>query len=170
VLSPYALKQWRLLRAVRNNTTVIEGVTALHAEGDGKLQRVVFRDASGTERSLPADTLLLHQGTKPNAALATAVGVQHLWDDQQQCFSPVLDHQGNTSVEGIAIAGDAAGIGGAQTAAWRGVLVAAGVVRKLRPGPAMNAAEKLAFNALRRFMRGRKYLDLRYRPEVRQAQ
>lgn len=166
LMSPHALKQMRLLRAVRRSTNVISGVTALRAEGEGRLQRVAFRDASGSERTLTAETLLLHQGVTPNAALATSVGAKHLWDEQQQCFSPVLDHQGNTSVEGIAIAGDAAGIAGAQVAAWRGVLVAAGVVRKLRPGPGMDPVEKLALAALRRFMRGRKYLDLRYRPEV----
>jgi hypothetical protein len=93
-----------------------------------------------------------------------SLGATHLWDEQQQCMSPLLDHEGGTSVEGIAIAGDAAGIAGAQAAAWRGVLVASGVVRKLRPGPSMDPVGKLAHNALKRFMRGRKYLDLRYRP------
>ena len=164
-LSPYALKQLRLSRAVRESMKVFDGVSALRAEGDGRLQFVAFADDSGKEHRMPADALLLHQGIAPNAALAMAAGVEHLWDEQQLCFSPVLDHDGGTSVEGISIAGDAAGIAGAQAAAWRGVLVAAAVVRKLRPGPAMDPVAKLAHNALRRFMRGRKYLDLRYRPE-----
>jgi thioredoxin reductase len=163
-LSPYALKQQRLARAVRRATTVIEGVSGLRAEGEGRLQRVAFTDAGGNEHRLPADMLLLQQGITPDATLAMSLGATHLWDEQQQCMSPLLDHEGGTSVEGIAIAGDAAGIAGAQAAAWRGVLVASGVVRKLRPGPSMDPVGKLAHNALKRFMRGRKYLDLRYRP------
>ena len=40
----------------------------------------------------------------------------------QLCFVPVLDEDGDTSVEGIAIAGDGAGIAGAEAARERGVL------------------------------------------------
>jgi thioredoxin reductase len=165
-LSPHALKQVRLQRAVRRITTVVEGVSCVRAEGDGRLREVAFTDGAGRARRLAAGTLLLHEGIAPNAALAQSLGVMHLHDELQQCQSPVLDFLGGTSVAGLAIAGDAAGIAGAQAAAWRGVLVAAGVVRQLRPGPAMDPIAKLAQNALRRFMRGRKYLDLRHRPRA----
>ena len=76
---------------------------------------------------------MLHQGVVPNVNLAMAAGVAHRWDPLQLCWSPELDDEGNTSVPGIAIAGDGAGIGGACVAEERGRLAAIATVRSLDP-------------------------------------
>jgi hypothetical protein len=66
-------------------------------------------------------------------------------------------------VEGIAIAGDGAGIAGAEAARWRGVLAATAAVRKLgRLGS--HTDEQHAWDALARSLRGRRFLDELYRP------
>ena len=49
----------------------------------------------------------------------------------QRCFAPELDAWGNTSVDGVLIAGDCGGIGGARAAENAGRLAALEVLRRL---------------------------------------
>jgi thioredoxin reductase/bacterioferritin-associated ferredoxin len=161
--SPYFTKGLRLVNAVQRKVRRVRHVAELRAAGDDRVRQVMYRTARGAEGMLPVDTLLLHQGVVPNVNLAMAAGVEHRWDDLQLCFAPLLDREGGTSVPGISIAGDGAGIGGAQAAAWRGVIIAMATVRALRPGTDF-PAEKLAYTALRQFLRGRRFLDVLYRP------
>jgi thioredoxin reductase/bacterioferritin-associated ferredoxin len=161
--SPYVGKGLALLARVRGRVPIVRGVTALHAEGERRVERVVYRCGDRAQRSLAVDTLLLHQGVVPHVNLALAAGVEHRWDDAQACFVPVLDAYGNSSVPGIAIAGDAAGIAGAQAAEERGRLAAIAAVRALKPGAPL-ADEATVRRRLRRCERGRAFLDALYRP------
>ena len=122
------------------------GVTGVEAHGQDRLAEVVFTTAAG-ERRMKADLLLLHQGVVPNVNLAMAAGIEHRWDDLQLCWSPVLDRDGNTSVEGIAIAGDGAGIGGAESAIVRGRIAARAAVEVLAPSAAAKLAPMASFRA-----------------------
>jgi bacterioferritin-associated ferredoxin len=92
-----------------------------------------------------------------------SASVAHRWDQLQACWSPVLDGFGRTSVPGIAIAGDGAGIGGARAAEERGRLVAIGVVRALAPSAPI-IDEQMVQQALHRHERGRRFLDTLYQP------
>ena len=113
---------------------------------------------------MPVDNLFLHQGVVPNVNLAMAAGIEHRWDDVQLCFSPVLDTEGGTAIPGIAIAGDGAGIAGAEAAQARGALAGLAAVRALRPN-APGLAEEPALRArLKRVLRGRAFLDAYYQP------
>jgi thioredoxin reductase len=163
LLSPYLAKGLRLMRAVRREVRVIPGVTALRAEGEAHVASLAYRRGDGPEARLGVDSLLLHQGVVPNVNLAMSVGVEHRWDEAQLCWTPVVDADFATSLDGIAIAGDGAGIGGAEAAAERGRLAALAAVRALKPGVA--APDEAAMRrALARYERGRRFLDLLYRP------
>jgi NADPH-dependent 2,4-dienoyl-CoA reductase/sulfur reductase-like enzyme len=164
LVSPYLRKGLRVLLAVRGRIPIVPGVTELRADGGGKVESVSFRTADGGGRTLPCDTLLLHQGVVPDVNLAMSAGVEHRWDDTQVCFTPLVDRNGGTCVPGVLIAGDAAGIAGGQAAAWRGVLAGIAVVTAIQPGKKLHA-ERLARTAVAQFLRGRKFLDALYRPE-----
>jgi thioredoxin reductase len=166
LFSSYLAKGWRLLRAVRRIVSVVGDVTEVKAQGDARVRGVTYRVAGGEERMEPCDTLLLHQGVVPNVNLAMSVGIEHRWDDAQLCWNPVLDADLATSVDGVAIAGDGAGIAGAGAAASRGRIAGLAAVRALRPetSPGLAAADHAARQALSREMRGRRFLDLLYRP------
>ena len=161
--SPYFGRGLQMWLAVRRRVPVFPGVTELRAEGAAKVESVSFRSAEGAVRTLPVDTLLLHEGVVPNVSLARAAGVELRWDDTQLSWRPVVDANGGTSVPGILIAGDGAGIAGGQAAAWRGVLAATAIVNAIRPGRKL-PVDKLARTALAQFGRGRKFLDALYRP------
>jgi thioredoxin reductase/bacterioferritin-associated ferredoxin len=162
-LSPLLAKGLLLMREVRANVKVIGGVTALAAEGDTKVRTVSFAQGGGPTQRLDVDQLLLHQGVAPNVNLAMAAGVAHRWDPLQLCWSPVLNKDGDTSVPGVAIAGDGAGIGGAQAAEERGRLAAIAAVRALDPS-ARVIDEQEVRQALRRHEQGRAFLDTLYQP------
>jgi NADPH-dependent 2,4-dienoyl-CoA reductase/sulfur reductase-like enzyme len=166
VLSPYLAKGLRLLLAVRRRVRVIANVLELRIEGHTRLEGVVYRTIAETEQRLPVDTVLLHQGVVPNVNLAMAAGIEHRWDEMQLCWTPVLDAAGNSGIPGIAIAGDGAGIAGAEAAQARGEVAGLAAVKALRPGALgrMHPDETTVRAYLKRAMRGRAFLDAYYQP------
>ncbi|WKA26429.1 FAD/NAD(P)-dependent oxidoreductase [Bradyrhizobium roseum] len=162
--SPYFAKGLALMKEVRAKVPVVTGVSELAAAGDGQLATVTYT-SGGRRETIPVQLLLLHQGVVPNVNLAMAAGIEHRWDDPQLCWSPVLDHDGNTSVEGIAIAGDGAGIGGAGAAIVRGRIAARAAAEALAPAVAAKLAPMATFRvSLARAERGRTFLDTLFRP------
>lgn len=103
----------------------LHNVSQLSAHGEGKLEYIRYRHR-GQQHEMATDLLLTHFGVIPQTHLSRAVGCQHDWDNGQQCWSPDIDKWGNSSIEGILIAGDSAGIGGARTAEYAGRLAAMG--------------------------------------------
>jgi thioredoxin reductase len=162
--SPYFAKGLALMREVRAKVPVVSAVSELVAAGDGQLATVSYV-AGGRRETMPTDLLLLHQGVVPNVNLAMAAGVEHRWDERQLCWSPVLDQNGNSSIEGVAIAGDGAGIGGAEAAVFRGRIAARAAVDALAPAAAAKLASMAALRTgLARAERGRVFLDTLFRP------
>ncbi len=161
LLSPYWRKGLGLMREVKAKVPVI-AVERLEAVGNGKLEEVVYV-SGGQEQRLPADLLLLHHGVVPNVNLAMAAGVAHRWNERQLCFEPVLDLDFNSSIAGIAVAGDGAGIAGGTAAAERGRIAAIAAVRALRP-EALVPDPQVIRQKLAREEMGRAFLDTIYRP------
>ena len=159
LFSPYFCTRLAPMAAVRRKVRVVQGVTGLRSEGDGRLERVCYRDAAGREESLAADNLVLHHGVVPDVRLADSAGVEIRRDTQRRCRVPMTGAFGSTRVPGIYIAGDAAGIAGHRVAAWRGVLAAADILYVVNPEAARKSAI-LAQAALKRFGRGQRFLEL----------
>ncbi len=111
LFSRYALKGIGLLAEVRRSTRVHRGAAGIAAEGDGRLEAVRFL-AGGREHRIKAATLLLHQGVAPQANLAMAAGARHRWSDRRRAFEPERSDSFESSMPGLFLAGDAAGIGG----------------------------------------------------------
>ncbi|MDU6377869.1 MAG: (2Fe-2S)-binding protein, partial [Bradyrhizobium sp.] len=145
---------------VRANVKVTTGVTELAAAGTDRLESVSYVTAGGRRETLPVELLLLHHGVVPNVNLAMAAGVEHRWNELQLCWTPVLDADGNSSIPGIAIAGDGAGIGGAQAALWRGRIAAERAIKALRPTAKVSDLSP----QLKRAERGRAFLDILFKP------
>jgi NADPH-dependent 2,4-dienoyl-CoA reductase/sulfur reductase-like enzyme len=163
--SPYAVKGLALLARVRRSVKVISGVSHLRAVGEEQLRAVAYR-TSGGETTIQADTLLLHQGVVPSLHLPDTLGCRIVWNEEQRAFQPEADCWGATCVDHVAVAGDGAGIGGAQAAALRGRLAAWDAAHRLgrinRPQRDRLAARDLA--ALARDLAARRFLDALYVP------
>ena len=138
------------------------GVCGVAAFGDGRLQTLCFRTADGGTHVRPAALMLVHEGVVPNLHAASSLGCRTAWHDGQDCFVPVLDDWGETTVPGVFVAGDAAGIGGAKAALLRGRLAALGVAARL--GRTVEAEAASIRRALRRALVLRPFLDAMFRP------
>ncbi len=164
MVSPYFRKGLSLVREVKRAVKVIR-VDWLEAVGDDKVREVAFGRAGGREHRLPVDQLLLYHGVVPNLNLALAAGIAPAWDERQYCWVTAVDARGDSLVDGIAVAGDGEGIGGATAAAERGRLAALAAVKALKPGALSSLPkEDDVRRKLRREERGRAFLDTLFLP------
>ena len=74
----------------------------------------------------------MHDGVIPNTQISRLLGLEHRWNAAQAAFAPVVSEDGESALPGLWIAGDAAGIGGAELAGITGSL--AGHAVASRPG------------------------------------
>jgi NADPH-dependent 2,4-dienoyl-CoA reductase/sulfur reductase-like enzyme len=163
LLAPgYLLKGLAWQRRVKRAGVPVLQAEQVAVEGEGRVQRILV-DGAPHE----ADLVLLHDGVVPNTQVTRAIpGCAHDWDAVQACWRPRLDAWGNTTVEGIMVAGDAGGIGGARAAAHAGRLAALEAARALG---AMTAEQRDAEAgrwrlALDRQLAPRRFLDALFPP------
>lgn len=145
---------------------IIRHVTELRAEGEGRLQRLRYRTGDGQEADVPAEVLLVHEGVVPNIHAPLALGCAVRWHAGQQCYVPVLDAWGESSQANVFVAGDGAGIGGAEAAEPRGRLAALRVAAKLGrlDGATAETAAAPEWSALSSALALRPFLDALYAP------
>lgn len=98
-------------------------VRNLRANGTDHVKSVSFT-SGGKNRTIETGLLLLHDGVVPNTQITRQLECEHQWDPVQRYWKPLLDLWGNTSVQGIAVAGDTGGIYGAAAAEQTGTLSA----------------------------------------------
>jgi NADPH-dependent 2,4-dienoyl-CoA reductase/sulfur reductase-like enzyme len=138
-------------------------------EGDVGVERAVlarldpdWRPVAGTERTVDVDTVVLGYGLVPSPELADLAGCALAWEAGRGGWIPVADPERlmATSAPGVFVAGDGAGIGGADVAEQEGRLAGLGaalnVGRRDRAQARAHAAP--AFRALRRFRAFRRTL------------
>ncbi|WP_282605231.1 NAD(P)/FAD-dependent oxidoreductase [Pelagibius sp. Alg239-R121] len=169
-----ALKRWDLLvegagwmREIRQASIRVERAASdLAIEGSDHAEAIVFHDGHGKPQRITGDRIFLHQGVVPNVNLTMSAGCRHHWNDRQLCWVPDVDRWYGSSLPGISIIGDGAGIAGAVAAEAAGRIAAIGVLQELGYSDAPTADKqsephrrKLAQeNAIRPF------LDLWFRP------
>jgi bacterioferritin-associated ferredoxin len=123
----------------------------------------------GREDAAPFDAVLLHHGVTPNLNLARAAGCELDWHENNACFVPRTDAWGRTTVPGVLLAGDGAGIGGAEAAALGGRIAALAALAELGAlAEGERDARAAPLRARRdRWLRGRPFLDALFRPAPR---
>jgi len=145
---------------------IYRNVKALNAGGETRLTQITFEDSRGNRVTMPADSLLVHQGLVPSLHIPMVLNCRITWSEQGQCFIPETDDWGQTSLKGLYVVGDGAGIAGAIAAGARGQiagLAAAQAATHLSPGQVQSMALK-ARRTLSRELGLRRFLDLLYRP------
>ncbi|SHI36170.1 FAD/NAD(P)-dependent oxidoreductase [Pollutimonas bauzanensis] len=164
--SPYLAKGLKLIREVKANTRIIKHVTSLEASGESELTEIRYATGNASLQTLAADLLLLHQGVMPNINLAQAMGAELRWNNAQKCWEPKVDDWGNSTVQNVSLAGDSAGIAGAQAAEHRGRLAGLDAARQLGKIdlPSRDSRSAPHREALAKAIRGRDFLDILYQP------
>jgi D-hydroxyproline dehydrogenase subunit alpha len=99
-------------------TESLEGVVLARHDAEGRVKR-------GSEREVPCDALVINYGFAANSELAAMAGVRMRHEEAIGGWLPQADTYGQTSVPGIFVAGDVAGLRGALVAETEGRLIGA---------------------------------------------
>ncbi|WP_113912849.1 NAD(P)/FAD-dependent oxidoreductase [Roseovarius dicentrarchi] len=139
---------------------------AADTETDGTI-RFSFR-SGGAQHSLTCALVLTHQGVIPSTHISRAAGIAHTWNAAQVAFKPVHDIWGATDRPGLYVAGDGAGIGGADAATAAGQLAALDILRSAGriSADARNQRAALPRATLFRARAIRPFLDAAYAPSA----
>ncbi|MCP5072891.1 MAG: FAD-dependent oxidoreductase [Rhodobacteraceae bacterium] len=138
--------------------------SGLKAEGTDTLSGISFTH-KGRKAHIPCTTLLTHIGVVPNIQITRALGLEHEWDPGQMIWQPRLDDMGRTSGNGILVAGDCAGISGAEAAIPAGRLAAMAALEGIETAaPVPDAALRSEQAILSRLRASRRFLDQLYAP------
>lgn len=100
------------------------GAGPLQALGEGHVEAVRFRDGSGRERRLRCDALAVGWGLKSETQLADLLRCPFRFDPLDRQWLPERDENGRAARPGVYLAGDGAGILGADAAELEGELAA----------------------------------------------
>ncbi len=146
-LLPMLAGPWQLLadgigyvaRLVRRGIPILRGWTIVEARGKEQVTSAVtaqvdkeWRPIAGSERTLEVDTVCLGFGLVPSTELSRLLGCEHRYAAQLGGGIPVHDEYGETSVPGVFVAGDGAGVAGSLVALDAGRV--AGVRAAMRLG------------------------------------
>ncbi|MBW9081152.1 FAD-dependent oxidoreductase [Rhizobium pusense] len=160
------LKGMRWLSMIKRRVHYVPGVKEVAALGDKAVEKLHYVTADGRMEIVDARLLLVHEGLVPTIHPTLALGCAHRWIHDQDSFAAELDVWGETSENGVFVAGDGAGIGGARAACLRGEIAAIGIAAKLGRIGAQEA-ERIAKPIrarLKRALSVRPFLDTLYRP------
>jgi NADPH-dependent 2,4-dienoyl-CoA reductase/sulfur reductase-like enzyme len=152
-----------LLREIRRaGIPVHRNITRLEVIGDTKVEGLRIAG----DRTIVTETVFLHHGVTPNPNMTRALGLEHVWNEDQLTWHVVRDQYGQTSVSHVAVAGDGGAIVGADGAQSEGRLAALNILHRLGR---LSAAERdrLArpdLAALRKLAGFRRFIDRLYRP------
>jgi thioredoxin reductase/bacterioferritin-associated ferredoxin len=148
-----------LLPLIRAGTKIRQGEIIASADGDGCLQQVRLRSTSiggdgphVLERVIDADLLCVGYGFSASTELARLAGCALAWDEGLHQNVPACDEWQATSVDGVFVAGEACGLGGAPVAECEGELAAIGIARRI--GRIQEAEAHRMAAPIRRRLRG----------------
>ncbi len=120
---------WTIMRA---GVQCLPGYVPVRAIGQDQLEAVVLaqvdadgRVVAGTEREIACDLLALNYGFAANSELAAMAGATMRFEAERGGWLPIADAFGRTSVPGVLVAGDGAGVRGALVAEAEGQIVGA---------------------------------------------
>ena len=169
---PAALRSASLLRKGlsllaeirRSGIPVYRQASELEVTGEGRATGLSFH--CGGRQQIETDTVFLHHGVIPNPNMTRALGLDHIWDDDQQTWHVKTDVFGQSCVPHFAVAGDAGAIVGADGARLEGHLAALNILTRL-DRISHETRDQLAqrpISELQRLSHVRRFLDRLYRP------
>ena len=138
----------------RRRVPVLHRHVLVRAEGDDeRVRRAVLARiesdgnvGAGSERAFEVDAVCMGYGFHPSIELTRLLGCEHRWDPGAGSLSVVRDDDAETSLGGVFVPGDGAGMGGAHGALAEGTLAGLAAARNLgRPiTPEMEALGRRA--------------------------
>jgi len=153
----------------RHAQRYVRDVVDLWALGTDRVEGVRYRTSDGRTHHVAASLLLVHEGIVPEVHTVRSLGCEIRHDPRQRAFVPILSVWGESSVPRVLVAGDAAGIGGAVAAVYRGRLCASRVVASSEKNSRLqeSSAEADCRKGLNRALASRAFLDRLFMPRTK---
>ena len=118
------------------------GVTLLAAEGGERVSALTWR-TNGTAHTTACDAIGFGHGLRAETQLADLAGCTFDYSEIEQAWLPTRDAAGRTSVRGVYLAGDGAGILGADAAELSGARAALAALEELGQPVSTNRAAQI---------------------------
>lgn len=143
---PTMLGQWgRLLEGAKYFTTMVKagtpyktGWSVIEAHGKEHVQEAVIAKVdgngvplTGTEQTVAVDTVVCGYGLTPNTDFSRMIGCKMAYEHKKGGWVPVRDATLQTSLDGVYVAGDGGGIGGAENSRLEGRIAGTAAANKL---------------------------------------
>ncbi len=122
---------WYTLRTALSGRAIVSGVRALRAEGTERVTGLTYTDSRGREHHVACDAVGASFGLRSETQLADLAGCRFRFDPDVRQWLPERTPEGRTSAPGVYLAGDGAGIGGADAAELSGERAAASLLADL---------------------------------------
>ncbi len=107
------------------------GARRLRVEGDERTEALVWQDIAGREHRVTCDAVGASFGLRSETQLADLAGCRFTFDPVTRQWLPERASNGQSSVAGVYLAGDGAGIGGADVAELQGERAALAAISDL---------------------------------------
>jgi len=144
------------------------GVTLIRAEGADRVTALAWR-SGGTSHTTECDAIGFGHGLRSETQLADMARCAFDYDPIDQAWLPTQDSAGRTSVPGVYLAGDGAGILGADAAELSGARAALAALEDLGIAPAEPQGAKRIERALHAHATFRRGLETAFAPPERWA-
>ncbi|MBT9289792.1 FAD/NAD(P)-dependent oxidoreductase [Prosthecodimorpha staleyi] len=152
---------WYTARNAVAGLAIRSGVDAIAAQGRDRVEALVWRDAKGREHRVACDAVGASFGLRSEAQLADLAKLDFVFEPVTRQWIPDRDAAGRSSRPDVYLAGDGAGIGGADAAELQGARAALALLEDV--GRPIDAARVAALDArLARQARFRAALERAY--------
>lgn len=136
---------WYTARNLLSGVPIRAGVKSLAVEGDGRVEALVWTDAGGREHRVACDAVGASFGLRSEAQLADLAGLRFVFEPLTRQWIPERSTAGRSSRPEVYLAGDGAGIGGADVAELQGERAALALLEDL--GLAVDGARVAALES-----------------------
>ncbi|KPL53486.1 (2Fe-2S)-binding protein [Prosthecomicrobium hirschii] len=152
---------WYTARNAMAGLSIRSGVAAVAVQGRDRVEALVWRDAKGREHRVACDAVGASFGLRSEAQLADLAKLDFVFEPVTRQWIPRRDPAGRSSRADVYLAGDGAGIGGADAAELQGARAALALLEDI--GRPVEAARVAALDArLARQARFRAALERAY--------
>ncbi len=152
--------RWRA--EIRKKPFYFSEVKSVRINGKDFAESLCFTDVEGRKQTISTSHIFIHQGVIPNINLTMATELEHRWCGRQLCWKPKVDMFGESSIDGIFIAGDSLGVFGAEAAVFSGKIA----IQRIAANAKRSAAIKTLVLCLYRWrqLAIRPFLDYLFKP------